>query len=72
MIVEIINPQGKVSYQRPHNHKDVLEAFNTQGYKIRIPRDDIEILDNLPKEWDFDKIVELEESYIYLAKDTGN
>lgn len=27
MQVEIINPLGNVSYRRPHDHPDVLEAF---------------------------------------------
>jgi hypothetical protein len=35
MQVEIINPQGKVAYRRPHNHPDVLEALNTPGYYVR-------------------------------------
>ena len=35
MIVEIVNPQGKVSYTRPHDHQDVLEALNTPGYSVR-------------------------------------
>lgn len=35
MIVEIVNPQGKVSYTRPHEHPDVLEALKTPGYSVR-------------------------------------
>lgn len=35
MIVEIVNHQGKVSYTRPHDHPDVLEALNTPGYSVR-------------------------------------
>lgn len=35
MIVEIVNPQGKVSYTRPHDHPDVLEALKTPGYSVR-------------------------------------
>lgn len=35
MIVEIVNPQGKVSYTRPHDHPDVMEALKTPGYSVR-------------------------------------
>ena len=35
MQVEIIDPQGNVSYRRPHDHPDVLEALNTPGYHVR-------------------------------------
>ena len=35
MQVEIIDPQGNVSYRRPHDHPDVLEALNTPGYSVR-------------------------------------
>ena len=35
MQVEIINPQGKVAYRRPHDHPDVMEAMNTPGYSVR-------------------------------------
>lgn len=35
MQVEIINPQGNVSYRRPHNHPDVMEALSTPGYSVR-------------------------------------
>jgi len=41
MIIEIVNPQGKVSYTRPlygkdgRLHKDVCEALNTCGYSVR-------------------------------------
>lgn len=36
MQVEILNPQKRMSYIRPHNHQDVQEAFNTNGYSVRI------------------------------------
>lgn len=35
MQVEIINPQGNVSYRRPHDHPDVMEALSTPGYSVR-------------------------------------
>jgi hypothetical protein len=35
MQIEIINPQGNVSYRRPHDHPDVLEALQTPGYSVR-------------------------------------
>lgn len=35
MHVEIIGPDGKVHYTRPHDHPDVLEAFQTRGYSVR-------------------------------------
>lgn len=35
MQVEIVNPLGNVSYRRPHDHPDVLEAFKTTGYSVR-------------------------------------
>jgi hypothetical protein len=37
MIAEILNPQGKVSYRRPIPHKDIAEALQTKGYKVRLP-----------------------------------
>ncbi len=35
MQVEIIDPQGNVSYRRPHDHPDVMEALSTPGYSVR-------------------------------------
>jgi len=49
MQVEIINPQGNVSYCRPHDHPDVAEALRTKGYSIRFPNcRDIKVLDLIP------------------------
>lgn len=48
MQVEIINPQGKVSYRRPHGHKDVQEALNTKGYSVRVDgREAVELINDL-------------------------
>lgn len=35
MQVEILDPQGRVSYRRPHDHPDVMEALSTPGYSVR-------------------------------------
>jgi hypothetical protein len=35
MQVEIINPQGVVSYRRPDGDADIAEALRTNGYTVR-------------------------------------
>jgi hypothetical protein len=35
MQIEIIDPNGNVSYRRPNDHPDVTEALRTTGYSIR-------------------------------------
>ena len=34
MQVEILGPDGKVHYRRPHDHPDVWEALKTPGYSV--------------------------------------
>ena len=36
IIIEIVNPSGKVSYTRPIGHPDIQEALNTDGYSLRV------------------------------------
>ena len=52
MQVEIINPQGQVSYRRPHTHPDVAEALHTTGYSVRFPKcGDTRLLAEIPGEF---------------------
>ena len=39
--IEIVNPNGTVSYRRPDGHSDIREALHTEGYHIRftLPED---------------------------------
>ncbi len=39
MEVEILGPEGNVHYRRPHDHKDVREAFGAVAYSVRIAAD---------------------------------
>jgi hypothetical protein len=47
MQVEIVNPQGIVSYRRPHGHPDVAEALRTRGYSVHCPKVGMPILEHL-------------------------
>lgn len=45
--VEIIGPDGKVHYRRPHNHPDVSEALRTLGYSVRFPNMHMTLLEEI-------------------------
>ena len=46
MQVEILGVDNKVHYRRPHDHPDVVEAMNTEGYAVRAenPEDSLKLL----------------------------
>jgi hypothetical protein len=35
MQVDILGPDNKVHYRRPHDHPDIVEAMNTEGCSVR-------------------------------------